>query len=157
MESSSGTGGRWAAYRPSKTLYGWSIVGAVVATIIVGFTWGGWVTEGGAKEMAASAATEAHDQLASAVCVGKVMASPDAHAVIVSLKAQDSYDRGSVVQKGGWATMPGQEDADSDIADSCAQTLASMTPPAAPAVSTADGSAEPASTPASPEPATAIE
>ncbi len=158
MESKSGMGSRWAAYRPSKALYGWSIIGAVIVTIAVGFTWGGWVTGGSANSMAASAATKARDQLATAVCVGKVMASPDARSVLVSLKAKDWYDRSGVVEKGGWAMMPGQKSADSDVADSCAQKLASMTLPPAPAPATTTAAkADQTPGPASPKPATKVE
>ena len=37
---------RFADYRPSKTVLFWSCAGCVAATMIIGFTWGGWVTGG---------------------------------------------------------------------------------------------------------------
>jgi hypothetical protein len=30
--------GGWSGYRPSKTLWGWSIVGASALTMVLGFT-----------------------------------------------------------------------------------------------------------------------
>ncbi len=45
-------GQRWSEARPTKTLTFWSCGATVVATMIVGFTWGGWVTAGTATSMA---------------------------------------------------------------------------------------------------------
>jgi hypothetical protein len=39
---------RWENYRPSKTLWFWSVAVAAVLTMIVGFTAGGWTTGGSA-------------------------------------------------------------------------------------------------------------
>lgn len=154
MESKEGIGNRWAAYRPSKALYSWSIIGAVVVTIAVGFTWGGWVTGSSAKSMAADAAGKARTQLAASFCVGKVMASPDAHAIMVSVKAKDWYDRSAVLEKGDWAVLPGQKTASSDVADACAQKLASMTPPPAPATTASVKQDQAPANPTVPKPTT---
>ena len=58
---------RFADYRPSKTVLFWSCAGCVVATMILGFTWGGWVTGGTAGELAEDAATQARAQVAATV------------------------------------------------------------------------------------------
>lgn len=34
-------GRRWEEYHPSKAIWFWSCLGCVVATIVVGFAWGG--------------------------------------------------------------------------------------------------------------------
>ena len=47
---------RWQAYHPSKAALFWSCVGCVVVALIIGFTWGGWVTGGTATKMAEKAA-----------------------------------------------------------------------------------------------------
>jgi len=49
-------GSRLESYRPSKAVWLWSCAACVVATIMVGFTWGGWVTGGTATRMASDAA-----------------------------------------------------------------------------------------------------
>ena len=60
---------RWEAYRPTKGVWLWTSVGCVVATIVVGFAWGGWVTGGTATRMASDAADGARAQLAATACV----------------------------------------------------------------------------------------
>ena len=67
---------RWQGYRPTKTLLFWSCAGCAVATIIVGFAWGGWVTGGTARTMAEDAASSGRAQLAAAICVDRFKAQP---------------------------------------------------------------------------------
>ena len=57
---------RWSAYRPTKEHLLWTAVAAVIATVVLGFSAGGWVTGGTAKKMADQAAEASHDQLAAA-------------------------------------------------------------------------------------------
>ena len=99
-------GQRWAAYRPTKGLLFWAAAAGAVATIVVGFAWGGWVTGGSAKRMAEAAAAGARDTLVAAVCVDRFQAGGDAQAQLAALKLLQSYDRGTFIEKGGWATMP---------------------------------------------------
>src|SRR5918993_1895083 len=49
-------GQRWAGYKATKATLFWSCAASVVATVVVGFAWGGWVTGGTAGSMAAAAA-----------------------------------------------------------------------------------------------------
>jgi hypothetical protein len=76
---------RWDQFRPSKTALFWSCVGSVAATIVVGFSLGGWVTGGTAREMTSDAADRARHELAASVCVDRFAAAPDASAQLVSL------------------------------------------------------------------------
>jgi len=65
---------RWDDLQPSKTMLVWSCAGSVVVALVVGFTWGGWVTGGTAREMAETAGEDARYGLASAICVEKFLA-----------------------------------------------------------------------------------
>ena len=56
MQDGSSLGSRWAAYHPTKGLLFWAAAAGAIATIVVGFAWGGWVTGGSAKRMAEAAA-----------------------------------------------------------------------------------------------------
>lgn len=58
---------RWHDYQPTKSVLVWSCIGAVVAAIIVGFSWGGWVTGGTSQTMAKAAGDAARGELASAI------------------------------------------------------------------------------------------
>src|SRR5690349_16235706 len=71
---------RRAAYRPSKGGWLWSCVGVSVATMIVGFGWGGWVTGGTATRMAADAAHDARAKLGAASCVYRFNQGPEMSA-----------------------------------------------------------------------------
>ena len=48
---------RWEDYQASKTFVFWACAGCIVATMIIGFTWGGWVTGSTAERMATQGAT----------------------------------------------------------------------------------------------------
>jgi hypothetical protein len=115
---------RWDDYQPSKTVLFWCCAAAAIATMIVGFGWGGWVTGGTSRALAATAALESHGDLASAICVERFMAQPDSAARLVEFKAiPDSYKKRQFVEAGGWATMPGQTTADRRGAEGCATAL----------------------------------
>ena len=117
-------GQRWDELQPSKTMLVWACVGSIAATLIVGFSWGGWVTGGTARTMAGDAGDEARGQLASVVCVENFMAAPDAPVQLAALKQiSSSYQQRQFVEAGGWATMPGKDAADRRAADLCAKVL----------------------------------
>jgi GH24 family phage-related lysozyme (muramidase) len=125
-------GSRWESYQPSKAVWFWSCAACVAATIVVGFTWGNWVTGGTATRMASDAANGAQAHMASASCVTRFNQGPDAVAQLAALKKAASYERGDIIQKGGWVTMPGDTNAVAGAADICAQTLMTeKLPPAA--------------------------
>jgi hypothetical protein len=144
MNDSTGFSQRWAAFRPSKAVWLWSCVACVVATMVVGFAWGGWTTGGTAEKMASDAAGHAQAELAATVCVAKFMGAPDAAAQLATLKKTDSWQRDELIQKGGWAKLTGLEKAPSDAADLCAEKLASMEAPAVKPVAETEDSTQPA-------------
>lgn len=120
---------RWEEFRPSKTLWLWSCVGFVIATMVVGFTVGGWVTGGTAREMAENAAEKARAHLVASVCVEKFVTGNQFADRLVALKAADSWDRDNLITDGGWVTLAGMEEPLGDAADLCAQQLADMEVP----------------------------
>ncbi len=127
MQSSSKTSlaHRAGSYQPSKTILAWACVMTAVVTMIVGFSWGGWVTGGTSRSAAATAGDVARGGLASAICVDRFKAAPNAAAKLVELKAiPDSYTRRQFVEAGGWATMPGQTTPDRLGLESCSTALA---------------------------------
>ena len=101
----------------------WTSAGCVVATIVVGFAWGGWVTGGTAARMASDAADGARAQLAAMACVAGFNHGPDVVAQLAALKKASSYQRGDMIVKGGWVTMPGDADPVAGAADICVEKL----------------------------------
>lgn len=138
MANDSGWRARWRTYRPTKATWFWSCLASVIATIIVGFAWGGWVTGGSAAQRAASAASNARAELAAQVCVERFERSPTAAVELASLKKTDEWERGSFMKKGGWVTLPGMTTPVSGAADLCAEKLvAAKLPLAKPVAKTA--------------------
>jgi len=119
-----GFGQRWAEARPTKTLVFWSWVGCVVLTMLVGFTWGGWVRGATAQSMAATEAQDAVVKHLAAICVAQANHDPAREQRLKELKALGTYERGDYVTKQGWSRMPGDADADSAVGDECARRLA---------------------------------
>lgn len=116
---------RWDDYRPTKSTLVWACAGTAVATMIVGFTWGGWVTGGTSRDLASTAGTAARVELAGEICVERFNAAPNSAARLVELKAITSASaKRQFVESGGWATMPGQTDPDRRGAEACAVALA---------------------------------
>ena len=138
MSTQSEFGRRWNDYRPSKTTWFWSCVGCVVATIAVGFFWGGWVTSGESASMAARAVDRARTELAASVCVSRFVAAPDAATQLATLRKTDPWARDEVLRKGGWTNVPGMKHPDDDVlmdssvAEICAKRLMTATPPGTP-------------------------
>lgn len=115
---------RFNNYKASKAVLVWACGMTAVATIVVGFNWGGWMTGGSASKAATEAGITASRKLAAAICVDRFKAAPDSSAKLVELKAlPDSYKKRQFIESGGWATMPGQTSADSNIAEGCSAAL----------------------------------
>src|SRR3546814_11459994 len=91
---------RWGDFRPSKTMLLWSCVVCIGLTMLLGFTWGGWVTGETAKEMTESAAEDARAELAAAVCVDRFLKASGVGARLASLKEIDSWNRSSWIGRG---------------------------------------------------------
>lgn len=118
---------RWEAFQPTKTMLAWSCVGAVVATIVVGFTWGGWVTGGTAQEMAEDAGDQGRAELAASICVENFLAERNAQTQLTELKDLDSsFRQRQFVEEGDWALMPDQDSASRQAASRCAELLANF-------------------------------
>ena len=100
-------------------------VGAV-ATLIIGFYWGGWVTGGAAREMAQKSASTALVTALAPICVDKFQRAADAATNLTELRKVSSWQQGSFVEKGGWATLPGSDPANSAVAQACANLLTTV-------------------------------
>ena len=109
-----------------KRLLQGAAAGAVVA-MIVGFNWGGW-TLGSTVEKASKERADAAVVAALApICVDQFRQAANASANLTeSNKISYAWDRGTFIEKGGWAIMPGSEKADSAVAKACAETLGSL-------------------------------
>ena len=119
-------GQRWSATRPTKTSVFWFGVGAVVATLVVGFTLGGWVTGGTARRMAEASGEEAVVKRVAPICVVRFKDDPKRDEKLKQLKEVNAWEQSDYVKKQGWATMPGEPEPDAKVADECVKLLISM-------------------------------
>jgi hypothetical protein len=62
----------------------------------------------------------------SPICVDKFQRSAEASTNMTELKKVSSYQQGSFIEKGGWATLPGSDAANSSVAQACANMLSSL-------------------------------
>ena len=115
---------RWNEAQPTKAVLFWSVLAAVILTIIVGFNWGGWVTGGTARRMAEVAAQEAVVERLALICVDQFSEDPDKAQKLSEFLETKAYQRDDYVTDQGWATMFGDEKPDRNVADACAKLIA---------------------------------
>ena len=96
----------------------------MVATLIIGFTWGGWVTNGTASRMSSERAEAAVVSALLPVCVAHAQQDPKAKETLAALNAAAYYNRSDVLEKAGWATLPGTSTPVRGLGAACATKLA---------------------------------
>ncbi len=116
-------GQRWSRARPTKTVLFWACVASAIATMIIGFTWGGWVRGATAQSLAETKAEDAVVKHLAPICVAQFKEDPARDQKLKELNGLSSYERGDYVKKQGWAKMPGEGEADSQVADECARLI----------------------------------
>lgn len=100
-----------------------AIVGAI-ATMILGFSQGGWYTSGSAERLASLKSKTAVISALTPICINQSKVDPDSMAKLDQLVAmKTSYEQRDFVMKAGWATMPPASDPDRDLASACADAL----------------------------------
>jgi len=114
---------RWNAARPTKTLVFWACVASAALTMIIGFTWGGWVMGSTALNMASMTGENAVVKRLAPICVVRFQQDPKKDQKLKEVKDTETWQRGDYVKKQGWATMPGEQEPDGRVADECVKLL----------------------------------
>jgi len=115
----------WFQGESLKRLLQGAAVG-VVATIALGFGWGGWMLGSAAKTLADNTAASAVVAAVAPICVDQFQRSSAAAANLTELKKTDAWQRAAYVEKGGWAMMPGSKEVDSGVPRACADLLSNL-------------------------------
>ena len=102
-------------------LFQGAVAGAALA-MAIGFGWAGWTTGGNAAKMVDDASRNAVTAALAPICVEKFQHTENAAQNLADLKKTASYQQGSFVEKGGWATLPGSE-SNYAVAQACATLL----------------------------------
>jgi hypothetical protein len=109
-----------------KRLLQGAAVGAVAA-MIIGFNWGGWTLGSNVERVAKDRSDTAVVAALAPICVDQFREAVNAGVHLGELnKFNYAWDRGTFVETGGWAIMPGDGKADPAVARVCAEMLASL-------------------------------
>ena len=95
-----------------------AVAGAVALTII-GFNWGGWVTEGTASKMTQEASNSAVAAALTPHCIARSVADPASADIIAAIEKASTWQKRTIIEKAGWATPLGSEKPSWELAESC--------------------------------------
>jgi hypothetical protein len=105
----------------------WGAAGGAAGLALIGFMFGGWVTGGKATEMARQQADKAVIAALAPICVDKFRHASNVNENLGKLNAISySWDKGTYVSKGGWATLPGNSEPNQGVAQACAEMLSTL-------------------------------
>jgi hypothetical protein len=107
-------------------LFAWGMAAGAVVLLVVIFSTGWMVTSGSAKANAHEISQTAVVDRLAPISVAQFMEDPNRVERLGELKALDEWKRADYVKKQGWATMPGEEEADYKVADECARRLVDL-------------------------------
>jgi pimeloyl-ACP methyl ester carboxylesterase len=96
--------------------------------MVVGFSWGGWVSASASQKAAETMAKDAVVERLAPICVAQFNQDPDNATKLNELTEMTSYQRAQYVQDQGWATISGDEKPDRKVADACTRLLLEMSP-----------------------------
>lgn len=97
-----------------------------LATMVIGFTLGGWTLESTASQMAEDRASAAVVAVLAPICVERFQRQDEAAAKLIELKKIVAWNQASFLAAQGWATMPGSGAPKTlAVARACAELLGS--------------------------------
>jgi len=107
--------------RAGRVKYGvWGLILGALIAIVAGFAWGGWRTGGTSQRIT----DEALLATRAAICVAQFIKDPNYKENLKQLKETDSWERATLIEKGGWDKMPGEEKASTfTVSRACADGL----------------------------------
>jgi hypothetical protein len=102
----------------------WGAVIGAAAISVVGFSSFGWTLGSTAERMAKERAQTAVVEVLAPICVEKFQHQADAATKLIEFKkVSASWDRRAIIEKGGWATVPGSDTPNSAVVSACAERL----------------------------------
>ena len=101
----------------------WGAIGGSILLMLVGFSWGGWVTGGTAKEQAAEMTATAMVERLAPLCLIRFNEDPEKDHKLEELKKANSWERRDYVAQQGWATVLGEKEPDHEVAGECVTRL----------------------------------
>jgi hypothetical protein len=102
----------------------WGAVAGAIATLILGFYFGGWQTSRSAEQLANERSEKKVIAALAPFCVDRFRKLADATQSAELLKLTAGYERSSFLEKGGFASSPGSTEANWGVARACGDLLA---------------------------------
>lgn len=102
----------------------WGGVAGAIAISVIGFFLLGWTLGSTAEKMASERAQAAVVTALTPICVEKFQHQADAPNKLAEFSKVSTWDRRSIIEKGGWATIPGTDAPNSAVATACVEQLA---------------------------------
>jgi hypothetical protein len=104
----------------------WGAVFGAVGIMIVGFSWMGWNLGHTTQRLVSEGSESAVVTALTPFCVANYMKQPDAAKKLALLKEDtSSYTQREIIEKAGFATMPGNKEPSSGLAAACEIALRS--------------------------------
>src|ERR1700758_4379176 len=104
----------------------WGAVVGAVALTVVGFSSLGWTLGSTAEKTATQRAETAVVDVLAPICVERFQQQTDAPAKLKEFGKASAWDRRSIIEKGGWATVPGTDTPNPAVATACAERLGGL-------------------------------
>jgi hypothetical protein len=101
------------------------VVDAAVISVL-GFSLFGWTLGGTAERMAKERAQTVLVDALAPICATRFRQQADAPTKLTELNKASVRDRPSIIEKGGWATVPGTDTPNWAVATACAERLARL-------------------------------
>lgn len=103
----------------------WGAVCGAAAITIFTMSAGWLVTSGAAEEQAANEADRAVIAALTPICVARFnkVAETQQEKYIAALEQESSWSQGDWIEEKGWATLPGSDEPNDEVAEACAEQL----------------------------------
>jgi len=99
--------------------------GALIA-VVLGFGWGGWQLQSKSLKLTTESVNSALVAALAPICADKFEHAAGAKATLIALKATDSWKQDTFLVDGGWATFPGNDLPNRNVAEACAKILSAL-------------------------------
>lgn len=100
-------------------------LGGCLATIVIGFWLGGWMTHGGSDRALMDAVRSEVTKVLLPHCIDQATHDPNFLPILAEIKDAANYNRTKVLIQAGWATLLPATDPDLVIANACMERLIS--------------------------------
>jgi hypothetical protein len=106
-------------------LFQGAVAGAALS-MAIGFGWAGWTLGGTVAKMVEESGRTAVITALAPISVDKFQHASNATENLAELRKTASYQQGTFVEKGGWATLPGSDASNYAVAQACANMLTTL-------------------------------